>query len=57
MDILLCFKIIIKGLDHNNACSTQIAVEWKLKYSKDIYDIDNNCNNTYNQSTESKTCI
>ncbi len=35
----------------------KIAVEWKLNYLKDVYDIENNCNNVYNQSTESKDCI
>ncbi len=32
----------------------KITVEWKLNYLKDIYDIENNCNNVYNQNIESK---
>ena len=32
----------------------KIAVEWKLNYLKDVYDIENNCNNVYNQNIESK---
>ena len=32
----------------------KITVEWKLNYLKDVYDIENNCNNVYNQNTESK---
>ena len=35
----------------------KITVEWKLNYLKDVYDIENNCNNVYNQNTESMDCI
>ena len=35
----------------------KITVEWKLNYLKDVYDIENNCNNVYNQNIESKDCI
>lgn len=62
-------KNIIDNLeyDRNNEISDElietfvekIKVEkgrfkWKLNYLKDIYDIENNCNNVYNQNTESK---
>ena len=61
-------KNIIDNLeyDRNNEISDElietfvekIKVEkgrfkWKLNYLKDIYDIENNCNNAYNQNAKS----
>ena len=43
----------MKGLDTMDKIKNII----KLNYLKDVYDIENNCNNVYNQSTESKDCI
>lgn len=65
-------KNIIDNLeyDRNNEISDElietfvekIKVEkgkfkWKLNYLKDIYNIENNCNNVYNQNTSQRICI